>query len=172
MLITARPSPTTFELQGPNGKKFMRHLATMRPWRGRVPDTTADSKAEPPEECDQDIREDDFIFTADTPDADIYYLAKVKTANDHHLIVQVYGTTTTNTVTAKFTPVYTRGTEIVLKRYSQVPGAKPWTWQILLDDIDALVIARGIELSKTGRLSSASSRLVKQLKPRKLHVFS
>ena len=172
MLITARPSPTTFELQSPSGNKFMRRLANVRPWRGRVPDMTAASKAEPPEDCDQNIREDKFIFTADTPNANVYYLTKVKTANDHHLIVQVYGTTTADTATAKFTLVYTRGTDIVLKRYSQVPGAKPWTWQILVDDVDALVIARGIELSKAGHLSKASSRLVKQLKPQKLHVFS
>ena len=79
-----------------------------------------------------------------------------------------------NSGQAKFTPVHTKGDDIIslLRRYSQVPGTKPWEWGILVDDVDALVLAQGIEVSTTGRLDAKSRQLVKRLEPRKLLVFS
>ena len=74
--------------------------------------------------------------------------------------------------TAKFTPVYTRGDEIILSRYSQAKGARPWIWTLLLDDVDVLVLAQGIILSKNGKLNAKSRSIVKQLKPRELRVFT
>jgi hypothetical protein len=172
MRITARPSPTTFELVGPSGRKFMRHLANVRPWRGRIPEASDTPLLEPPELCVQDIQTDEFVFASDAPDSPTYYLAKVVNVNDHHPTIQMFGTTTKHLKRAKFTPVYTRGKDIVLRRYSQVPGAKPWKWEILIDDMDALILARGIKLSKNGHLSAQSRRVVTQLTPRELVVFS
>ena len=160
MRITARPSPTTFELVGPSGRKFMRHLANVRPWRGHIPEASDTPLLEPPELCVQDIQADECVFTSDAPDSPTYYLAKVVNVNDHHLTIQMFGTTTKHLKRAKFTPVYTRGKDIVLRRYSQVPGAKPWKWEILIDDMDALILACGIKLSKNGHLSAESRRVV------------
>jgi hypothetical protein len=42
----------------------------------------------------------------------------------------------------------------------------------LLDDVDDLILAQGIVLSKNGKLNAKSRSIVKRLKPRELRVFT
>ena len=47
----------------------------------------------------------------------------------------------------------------------------PWTWDINVADFDDLVVADGLELLASGRLSRPSAALLPRLKPLKLYRF-
>jgi len=169
--IVARPGNTTFKLRSVAGKIYMRHLANVRPWRGPLPSgNTATELTLPPSDV-ENIVPGEFVFASDVPGADVYHLLKIKEATDLDITAQVYGTAGKNYHTAKYTPVYTRGSDIILSRYSRVKGAKPWTWTILIDDIEDMVLAQGLIVSTQGKLSAKTRRIVTQLKPRTLKTF-
>ena len=169
--ITERLGTTTFKVEDRRGKKYMRHLANMRPWRGPVPKLT-DETLTPPQSSVDELRKNEFVFACERAGDQMFHLLKIKEIIDLDITAQVYGTTGKKVATAKCTPVYTRGDEIILSRYSQAKGARPWIWTLLLDDIEELVLAQGIILSKKGKLNAESRSIVKRLKPRELRVFT
>jgi hypothetical protein len=172
LTIVARPSVTTYKLEDRLGKKYMRHLANIRPWRGPMPDVMQDFNLIAPLSSVDVLHEDEYILACERVGDDVYHLLKVKEVMDQDITAQVYGTTGKKLSTAKFTPVYTRGDDVILRRYSQVRGAQPWTWTLLLEDIDELILAQGIILSKHGKLNADSRRIIQQLRPRTMKVFS
>ena len=170
--IIERTGTTTFKLEDRRGRKYMCHLANVRPWRGLLPNALETSELAVPQTSIDELTEGEYIFACEQAGGNVFHLLRIKEITDLGITAQAYGTTGKNVATAKFTPVYTRGDEIILSRYSQAKGARPWIWTLLLDDVDDLILAQGIVLSKNGKLNAKSRSIVKRLKPRELRVFT
>ena len=98
-------------------------MANIRPWRGLMPNVTQEFNLIAPPSSVDVLHEDEYILACECAGDDVYHLLKVKEVTDQDITAQVYGTTGKKWSTAKFTPVYTRGDDVILRRYSQERGA-------------------------------------------------
>ena len=168
--ITKKLSSTTFELScyfNPSSK-FRRHLTNIRRWVGPLPKPDDSSNGVPPASHD-DIAVGDFLFVRDEPDANEFQLAEVTDADYENLQVHLYGRTARDPKTAQFRPVHIMSDGRPQLRKPRASSAStPWTWTILTEHFDDLVVASGCALTGSGCLTAATAALLPRLRPLRL----
>ena len=64
--------------QLPRGKKYMRHLANIRPWRGPIPDALETVELAVPRTSIDKLEEGEYIFACEQAGGNIFHLPRIK----------------------------------------------------------------------------------------------
>ena len=134
-------------------------MVNIRRWVGPVPQSGPVDMS-----STSDIEVGELVLARDDSKSTKLDLAKVISITDETVTIACYGTRGKNPKTAKFYAVYTEGSDVFLGKPSRKKNAKPWTWKIQIEDLDDLIPARGLTLSKTGRLNKPSIKVLKSIK--------
>ena len=92
------------------------------------------------------------------------HLVQISKINDQTVVVGVWATTTKNPATGVYRPVQ------ILDR-SRLPTTKPrqgqrfspWTWQLLITNIDERLVLRQVDITQAGKLFAETWRCLKTL---------
>jgi transposase InsO family protein len=178
LTITAKISNTGFTMKhSATGRVYERTLANMAPWHDgselievpMVPKAQSPRAAPThaiPAASTAGFAIGDLIAVKCNQFADRYWLQRVINVNDREIVGHIYGSFGRAPHLAKFFPVYVDArTDVKMTRPppGQTKVSTRWTDVITAAIIPRAVIARGLQLNKSGSLSAASQRLLRQL---------
>jgi hypothetical protein len=167
-------SPTTYTVMMCKTKRlFDRAITNISPWGpSNADDPHILSNANTPPHLDDPTTETaqasttaytkgDIIAVKDDATEDVYWLADVTRVKGDGLHLAYYGTHGTNLQRARFRPLYvTKRNELT---FTPETGATRWTGQMSTNSLPGCVVARKLQLTKRGELSTKSFRVVNKL---------